>query len=179
MIKVLKGHSTSLAKEESWDCIVQTSVSQPLPLPSLSEVMECTYIVADFGSAQPTALHMVWDITTNALHAPEVILRADQCDFWVFEFVIGCNLFEYRADLKYNLDAPAGHLWQMMCFTGEQFMPKQLKWSNLGTQYFDSTCNLKSHPPNFKTMFTTFLCHYKVLKEEDVLMMAVFMQKCL
>jgi serine/threonine protein kinase len=92
--------------EESWDCIVQAAVSQPLPLPSLSEAMERTYIVADFGSgeqyfrscetspyriqhlvAQPAALHTVRNITANALRAPEVILRGawdEKVDIWIF-----------------------------------------------------------------------------------------------
>ena len=38
--------------EKSWDWIVQAAASQPLPLPSLSEAMERTYIVADFGSGE-------------------------------------------------------------------------------------------------------------------------------
>jgi serine/threonine protein kinase len=38
--------------EESWNCAVQAAVSQPLPLPSLSEAMKRTYIVSDFGSGE-------------------------------------------------------------------------------------------------------------------------------
>jgi serine/threonine protein kinase len=38
--------------EESWECIVQAAVSQPLPLPSLSEAMTRTYMVSDFGSGE-------------------------------------------------------------------------------------------------------------------------------
>jgi serine/threonine protein kinase len=38
--------------EASWDCAVQAAVSQPLPLPSLSEAMARTYIVSDFGSGE-------------------------------------------------------------------------------------------------------------------------------
>jgi hypothetical protein len=66
--------------------------------------------------------------------------QADGYDFQVFEILVGRHLFEYVAYPKYNLDAPAGHLWQMMCFTGERFMPEQLDRSDLATQYFDSTC---------------------------------------
>ena len=40
------------APEHSWECIVQTAVSQPLPLPSLSEAMARTFLVADFGSGK-------------------------------------------------------------------------------------------------------------------------------
>ena len=38
--------------EESWNCTVQAAVSQPLPLPSLSEAMSRTYMVSDFGSGE-------------------------------------------------------------------------------------------------------------------------------
>jgi serine/threonine protein kinase len=38
--------------EESWKCVVQAAVSQPLPLPSLSEAMTRTYMVSDFGSGE-------------------------------------------------------------------------------------------------------------------------------
>ena len=38
--------------EESWECVVQVAVSQPLPLPSLSEAITRTYIVSDFGSGR-------------------------------------------------------------------------------------------------------------------------------
>jgi serine/threonine protein kinase len=39
--------------------------------------------------------------------------------------------------------------------------------------------NLKSRPPNFRNPFTTSLRNYNVLKEEDVLATAAFMQRCL
>ena len=38
--------------EESLECTVQVAVSQPIPLPSLSEVMTRNYIVSDFGSGE-------------------------------------------------------------------------------------------------------------------------------
>ena len=38
--------------EESWECIVQAAVSQPLPLLSLAEAITRTYIVSDFGSGE-------------------------------------------------------------------------------------------------------------------------------
>jgi serine/threonine protein kinase len=36
--------------EYSWECTVQTAVSQPLSLPSISEAITRTFLVADFGS---------------------------------------------------------------------------------------------------------------------------------
>jgi serine/threonine protein kinase len=38
--------------EESWECTVRAAVSQPLPLPSLSDAMTRTYLVSDFGSGE-------------------------------------------------------------------------------------------------------------------------------
>jgi peroxiredoxin family protein len=81
----------------------------------------------------------VWYAITCAITITSVA-QADGYDFQVFELVVGRHLFEYVAYPKYNLDAPAGHLWQMMCFTGERFMPEQLDRSDLATQYFDNTC---------------------------------------
>lgn len=56
-----------------------------------------------------------------------------------FEFVTGAGLFEYQPYEQQGLDAPGGHLWQMMCFTGERFTPEQLQASTNASQYFDPT----------------------------------------
>lgn len=69
------------------------------------------------------------------------LVHANRANAQVFELVIGRELFEYKAYEKHNLDAPSGHLWQMMCFTGEGFRPEQLQASELADQYFDSTCS--------------------------------------
>ncbi|KAF8351868.1 kinase-like domain-containing protein [Amanita rubescens] len=165
--------------EESWECVVQAAVSQPLPLPSLSEAMTRTYIVSDFGSA----LHTTNAITANSLRAPEIILQGpwdNKVDIWAF----GCLIFE----LIYMLDELTGHLWQMLCFTCEQ-----VNSSKLGAQYFDLTvkpndidnpfclsfCDLKAHPPVFNNPFSRSLRNYKVLQEADVLTTAKIIQRCL
>ena len=56
-----------------------------------------------------------------------------------FEFVTGAGLFEYQPYDQHGLDAAGGHLWQMMCFTGERFTPEQLQASTNASQYFDAT----------------------------------------
>jgi len=38
--------------EKSFECVVQTAVSQPFPLPSLSEAMTRTYIVSHFDNSE-------------------------------------------------------------------------------------------------------------------------------
>ena len=56
--------------------------------------------------------------------------------------VVGRGLFEYKKYEEHGLDEEAGHLWQMMCFTGEDFEPEQLQMSALAGEYFDSACAL-------------------------------------
>jgi len=61
--------------EYSWECTVQTAVSQPLPLPSISEAITRTFLVADFGSAQSSTNNEVDKITACLLRAPETIIN--------------------------------------------------------------------------------------------------------
>ena len=56
--------------------------------------------------------------------------------------VVGRGLFEYQKYEEHGLDEAAGHLWQMMCFMGEDFEPEQLQVSKRAGEYFDSTCAL-------------------------------------
>lgn len=175
--------------EESWDSTVQSAVSQPLPLPSsLEDAMTRTYVIADFGSAQSSTAHNIDDITAAVLRAPETILRGpwnEKVNIWTFgclafEFVTGAGLFEYQPYEQQGLDAPGGHLWQMMCFTGERFTPEQLQASTNASQYFDpTTCWLKSHHPNFTNPFTLSLANYKTLQENEVASVAALMKRCL
>jgi len=103
-------------------------------------------------------------------------------------------MFEYEAYENYGLDAESGLLWQMMCFTGEQFTPEQLQASRLASVYFDETCKFafsvirltsspQIRPPGDlkSTSGTRFrsLRNFKVLTEEDVFATAAFMPRCL
>ncbi|KAF8808766.1 kinase-like protein [Phlegmacium glaucopus] len=180
--------------EESWGCIVQAAVSQPLPLPSLSEAMTRTYMVSDFGSAQPSAFHTTDKITAKSLRAPETILQGpwdNKVDIWafgclIFELIVGSAFFEYKSYPEYMLDEPTGHLWQMLCFTRERMTREQVNSSKLGAQYFvhpndidDPFCYLKAHAPIFNNPFAMSLRNYGVLQEPDVLATAKIMQRCL
>ncbi len=166
-------------------------------------------------------------ITPCALRAPETILLGpwnQRVDIWtfgclvrsylfrslcqathlafpqVFELITGHNLFEYVPYPDRGLDAAAGHLWQMICFTSEEFEPKQLRWSQRAIQYFErTTCGfwhfypeenvlyildlhpgyLKENPPRFIYPLETPLRKYKAISEEDVLVTATFMRRCL
>jgi len=75
------------------------------------------------------------------LHLTCCIRVADWTNVQVFELVVNSDLFKYEAYEQYGLDAPAGHLWQMMCFTGERFTPEQLNLSDFSDHYFDNTCS--------------------------------------
>jgi len=183
--------------EESWECTVQAAVSQPLPLPSLSEAMTRTYIISDFGSCQPSRCPTYDAITAHALRAPEIVLQGpwdEKVDIWafgclIFELTIGNALFQYQPNPKYGLDETTAHLWQMLGFTRERITREQVESSKLGAQYFDLPvnpngvdnpfCDLKADPPTLNYPFTTCLRNYKVLEEEDVLATAKIMQRCL
>jgi hypothetical protein len=78
---------------------------------------------------------------STTLHLTCYIQIADWTNVQVFELVVNSDLFKYEAYKQYGLDAPAGHLWQMMCFTSEQFTPEQLDLSDFADCYFDNTCS--------------------------------------
>lgn len=63
----------------------------------------------------------------------------------VFELITGQNLFKYEPYPDRSLDAAAGHLWQMICFTGKKFQPKRLSWSHRATQYYEKTTCMFCH----------------------------------
>ncbi|KAK0244246.1 hypothetical protein EDD85DRAFT_191461 [Armillaria nabsnona] len=101
-------------------------------------------------------------------------------DIWafgclIFELITGRGLFKYEPDLKYNLDEPNFMLYQMICYTGEDFRAEQLSVSPLAAQFFDSTSN----PPLFDYPFEIFIRSYKVIEEADVLSTAAFLRRCL
>ncbi|KIM80030.1 hypothetical protein PILCRDRAFT_542341 [Piloderma croceum F 1598] len=183
--------------EESWECTVQVAVSQPLPLPSLSEAMTRNYIVSDFGGAQPSKFHTYGPVTALALCAPEIIFRGpwdEKIDIWafgclIFEITIGSALFEYKPYPKYALDKTTAHLWQMLCSTRDRITREQVAASELGALYFDLAvnpddvdnpfCELKARPRIYNSPFTAILERYNILEGQDVLATANIMRRCL
>ncbi|KZT07061.1 kinase-like protein, partial [Laetiporus sulphureus 93-53] len=151
--------------EASQDGIVQSAVSQPLPLPSLQEAMQRTFALADFGSdvvtAQPTDNHSVDNITA------------------VFELVTGRGLFKYEPYPKYHLNEASNLLYQMVCYTGEDFSAEQLTISAWAAEFFDTTCNLKENPTLYDYPFEISIRSYKVVEEANVLSTACLMRRCL
>ncbi len=60
----------------------------------------------------------------------------------IFELVTSRGLFKYEPDSKLKLDETEHILYQMICYTSEDFSPEQLSVSPLAGRYFDSTCQL-------------------------------------
>ncbi|EDR12577.1 uncharacterized protein LACBIDRAFT_311104 [Laccaria bicolor S238N-H82] len=179
--------------EESWQCVVQAGVSQPLPLPSPSEAMTRNYMVADFGSAQLLDLRTTDKITPFPLRAPEIILRGPwdtKVDIWafgclIFELTTGSSLFKYKPYPEHKLDEPTGHLWQMLCFSCERMTCDRVNTSKLGAHYFEPAvdnpmfCDLKAHPPKINHPYPLSIRNYKVMEEKDNLATSLLMRRCL
>ncbi len=89
-------------------------------------------------------------------------------------------------------------LYQMICYTGEDFGSQQLSVSPLAGKFFDSTCtraflnpnvrcssstistgNLKANPPILDYPFDVSIKRLKVVEEADVLPIAALMRRCL
>lgn len=60
----------------------------------------------------------------------------------IFELVTARGLFKYIADPKLKLDETENILYQIICYTGEDFSEEQLYAGRLARKYFDSTCQL-------------------------------------
>ncbi|KAK0464509.1 kinase-like protein [Desarmillaria tabescens] len=174
-------------RHASHDGSVQAAVSQPLPIPTLQDAMKQNFLVGDFGSAQPIFIHTENEISALPLRPPKIMIGGPwnaKVDIWafgclIFELITGRALFKYQADPKYNLDEPNFMLYQMICYTCEDFRVEQLSVSPLAAQFFDSTCNLKANPPLFDYPFEISIRSYKVIEEADVLSTAAFMRRCL
>ncbi|KAK0448897.1 kinase-like protein [Desarmillaria tabescens] len=173
--------------ELSYEGLVTVAVSQPLPIPTLQEAMQRTFLVADFGSAQPVDVHDQEEISPIALRAPEIIIGGpwnEKVDIWsfgclVFELITGHALFKYDLLPKFDFDGFTYILYQMICFTGEDFGAQQLTVSPLADKYFDSTCNLRANHPLVDYPFEISIRRRKVIEEADVLSTAAFMRRCL
>jgi len=161
--------------------------TNPLPVPSVNEALHRTFVIADFGNAQFVGKPTFDEITAEALRAPETLLRArwdEKVDIWTFgclafEFLCGRQLFKKRSYSEHLLDTVGGHLWRMQCFTDEKFEPEQLKNSELGFTYFDSSCQLKSRPPMFSHTITKILANFNILDSEQLRTTTSFLHRCL
>ncbi|KAJ7216539.1 kinase-like protein [Mycena pura] len=175
--------------EASYDGIVQAAVSQPLPGPSLEDGMSRTYVLADFGSAQPIDQHLTDLITAESLRPPEIWLGGpwnEKVDIWtfgclVFELVVGTRLFvpEPKTVENVALDATESVLYQMMCFTQEDFTAENLQVSSRAGQWFNLTCNLKKGPRLLNYEYADIIDRYKVASRTDAESMGTLLKRCL
>ncbi|KAH9978452.1 hypothetical protein BJV74DRAFT_946926 [Russula compacta] len=153
------------------DGIVQAAVSQPLPLPSWDEALKTDI-------SQPVADTKIEGITPLPLRPPEVFLGGSWNEeggyMDIHEITLGKALIRYKHNPRYKLDEVESMLHQMSCLTGEDFEPEQLTTYTKASRYFDTTCEQYAIPDDLCSGLS------KVLeKEEDVVSIAVIMQRCL
>ncbi|KAG1784135.1 kinase-like protein [Suillus placidus] len=180
------GPSRRHPPEESHDGIMQAAVSQPLPIPSLQEALQITFVLADFGNAQPTFAHMHDEITAGDLRPPEFFLGGpwnETVDIWsfgclIFELTIGQPFFRFRPFPPLDLDEINYMLHQMIGYTCQDFSLEQLAVSQRAADFFDEIGYLKSALREDQPFETSIRC-YHVIEEEDVLSTAALMRRCL
>ncbi|KAJ7435408.1 kinase-like domain-containing protein [Mycena latifolia] len=133
--------------EQSWDCLVEAAVSQPLPPPTIEQALSGSFMIADFGSAQIVTQQVTSHITPETLRAPEVIMCRPwdaKVDMWtfgclVYEFLVGVPLFSRKGDSD-TAEPDHYHLAQMHAFTGDELpleleLPPHVLANNLATHF--------------------------------------------
>ncbi|KAG1889218.1 kinase-like protein [Suillus subluteus] len=186
--KLLKSNpSCRHPPEESHDGTMQAAVSQPLPVPTLEEAMQRTFILADFGSAQPIATHITDEITAPDLRPPEIIIGSpwnEKVDIWtfgclIFEIVTHRHFFKLEPLPELNLDPTTSQLRQMISYTEEDFSPEQLTAGQQSAQFFKADCDLIAEVPVPNFPIEWAIGCYHVIGEEEVVPMATLMRRCL
>ncbi|KAK0495541.1 kinase-like protein [Armillaria luteobubalina] len=138
--------------EASYDDIVHTAISQPLPLPTIEEFAKRTFVLGDLGSGHAAYRSANTEhICPESLRPPGIYIGGpwdEKVDIWssghlvVYEIVTGVPLFkpqEGEVD-GVHLDVTEIMLFQMISHTREVFMAKQLTASPLAGHYFNETC---------------------------------------
>ncbi|KAJ6555185.1 kinase-like domain-containing protein [Mycena vulgaris] len=175
--------------EASFDGLLQNAVSQPIPGPSMEEEgMTRSYVLGDFGSAQPIGKPRTDHITPVSLRPPEIWLGGpwnEKVDIWtfgclVYEFVSGNRLFVHEPKTVEGvaLDATESILHQMTCLTQEDFKPEVLQVSRHAEQWFDSTCNLRKLPPLYNYLFDNRL-ECAGIGRGDAVAVGALLQRCM
>ncbi|KAL0950832.1 hypothetical protein HGRIS_007593 [Hohenbuehelia grisea] len=173
--------------EVSVDGTVQAAMSQPMKPPSEEEALNATYLLADFGSAQPSKLHANRTITAICMRAPEAYLGGEwdkPADIWsfgclVYELLTSQPLFLYQKNDKFGLSEIENILYQMMLYTGEVFRAEQLSICPLASEYFNGDCRLKQEPEVFEWPLEHLIGSHKVIHDEEVPIAADFVRQCL
>ncbi|KAL0954338.1 hypothetical protein HGRIS_003336 [Hohenbuehelia grisea] len=173
--------------ENSIDGNVQAAKSQPMKLPSEEEALQATYLLADFGCAQPSKLHANRTITTIPLRAPEVFLGGEwdtPADMWSFgclayELLTSQPLFYNTRNDKFGLTETENILYQMMLYTGEVFRAEQLNVCPSASEYFNADCRLKKEPEVFEWPLEDLIGSTKVVPDDEVPTASNFIRRCL
>ncbi|GJE98667.1 kinase-like protein [Phanerochaete sordida] len=181
--------------EQSDYCTVQSSVSQPLPLPaSLDEVMDRTFVLADYGGALTLTKDPSESRSSCSFYyqAPEVILGAycdEKMDIWSFgcmayELLTGEPLFwpDERA-ASAGVQVQKGiMLHQMMCFAAETFSREQLAASEHARTWFDDDGRFQMYRHILTPQPLSFICVFMdrapLESLDDIMPTAYFLEQC-
>ncbi|KAF9030184.1 kinase-like protein [Hymenopellis radicata] len=139
--------------EMSEEGIVQSAVSQTFPPISMEDAATATYVLADFGTAQPSKLHEHHVITVPAFRSPEVYLGGEwdkPADIWafgcqIFELLTGRPPFQFQPGL--DLSETGFLLWQMAAVTGDRFEPEFLEKCSKTSPFFEPDGSHKGSLP--------------------------------
>ncbi|KAG5643645.1 hypothetical protein DXG03_000571 [Asterophora parasitica] len=113
--------------------MIQSAVSQPLPMISVEDALTRNFTSADFGSAFPPTSRDNQVITPPGLRPPEVFLGGkwdEKVDIWsfgclVYEIIAARPLFYHTPNRHFNLD-PSEHMLLLMLASLEPFRAAQL-----------------------------------------------------
>ncbi|KAG5725237.1 Dual specificity protein kinase lkh1 [Termitomyces sp. T112] len=173
--------------EDSPSGIVQPAVSQPLPLPSLQDAMNSTFLLGDFSHAQPCSDRPAQPVGIPPHRPPESVIFSswnEKADIWqfgclVFELMTGKSLFDWTPLPEYNLNEDANLLYQMMTITGEQFSLDQLSQGQKTGDYFNENGHLLSMPPCSGDDYCAKIKKLGWLSDADVASTCQLLSRCL
>ncbi|KAF9495900.1 kinase-like protein [Pleurotus eryngii] len=174
--------------EMSPDGVMQSAISQPMKAPSEKEALRATFVLSDFGCAQPSELHDDRRITSLLLRAPEVLLGGKwdtPADIWtfgclVYEIITARPFFRYKRNQVYDFSEMANLLYQMMLKTGDVFRAEQLSVWPLAIEYFQpENCYLKKEPKIFYFTMEDNIAQHKLLPDDELRPASDFLRRCL
>jgi serine/threonine-protein kinase SRPK3 len=149
------------------DALKHTFVVADFGNGTLSMIHTTPNVVLTVIIAQPVNDHRTDKVTPELLRAPENYIRSpwdEKIDIWsfgclasvvpfvsillpadrelhqIFEFVTSRSLFRYVPEPSKDLDKVENMLYQMLCYTEEDFPEHMLQYARDGEKYFDLTC---------------------------------------
>ncbi|KAG5643350.1 hypothetical protein DXG03_001073 [Asterophora parasitica] len=137
--------------------MIQSAVSQPLPMISVEDALTTNFVLADFGAARsPDDSTAGYNhvVTSPDIRPPEIFLGGawdEKVDIWtfgclVYEIIAARPLFLHLPNGDFDLDPTENVLFFMMGSL-EPFRAAQLSIWPLAINYFDpKDCSLKKVP---------------------------------